>query len=51
MVVAKVKTGNFLTYVGTLAEVCQAMSDDQVPEHKVHIFWNGTNTTGWCKIL
>jgi len=35
MAVAKVKSGNIITYAGTSAEVAQAISDDQWPIEKI----------------
>lgn len=40
MSVAKVKSGNVITYTGTSAEVAQALSDDQVPEDKYKIVYD-----------
>jgi hypothetical protein len=51
MVVSKVKYGNCITLTGTVAEVAQAISDEQVPEKKFTIFYNGANITAIWKIL
>jgi hypothetical protein len=51
MAVDKEKYGNVITYTGTLAEVAQAISDDQVPVHKIQIFYNGTDISAVWKVL
>jgi hypothetical protein len=50
MAVDKQVYGEIVTYTGTLAEVAQAVSDDQVPFHKFTILYNGTNITAVWKI-
>ena len=51
MALSKVKSGNVITLTGTIAEVAQGISDEQVPEGKYVIFYNGTNVTALYKIL
>lgn len=46
MVVAKTTYTKYITLVGTLAEITQQLSDDNVPGRKViNIFYNGSNMT------
>lgn len=53
MTVAKVKSGNVITYTGTSAEVAQALSDDQVPQGKFIIVYDvGTSKfVAFVKVL
>jgi len=51
MAVSVDKYGNCIVATGTLAEVAQALSDYQVPEHKFFIFYNGTNISAIWKVL
>jgi len=50
MAVSRVMYGGVLTLTGTLAEVAQAISDEQLPEAKFTIFYNGTNITAIAKM-
>lgn len=53
MTVSKVKYGNIVTYTGTLAEVAQAVSNDQWPESKIHIYYDAgaSKVVAWIKTL
>lgn len=51
MVVARVKSGNVITFTGTVAEVAQEISDQNVPAGKFMVFYNGTNITALYKTL
>lgn len=50
MAVSKTNYGSTLLYTGTAAEVVEALSDDNVPEHKWNLFYNGTNVSAAIKM-
>ena len=50
MVVSKTVYGSVIVLTGTLGEVAQQIADDQVPELKFKIFYNGTNISAIYKM-
>ena len=51
MAVSLDKYGGVLLATGTLAEIAQCLSDQQVPEGKFVIFYNGTDISALWKVL
>ena len=49
MAISIVTVGRVRVYTGTMAEVAQALSDNEVPQGKFTILFNGTNISAVVK--